>query len=102
GAGSGGKDQREERELQAVRCGGEQAPEVVAPERPPFCRGRGAQVEERFVPSEAPTKRGKARGELRQEQEAKQGRRPAARLEPGGAGHGRLGLGGGRRGGAGR
>src|SRR2546427_8716240 len=44
GAGSGRKDQGEERELQVARPGGEQAPEVAAPERPPLRRGRDTQL----------------------------------------------------------
>src|SRR2546425_13354812 len=49
GAGSGRKDQGEERELQVARPGGEQAPEVAAPERPPLRRGRDTQLQECLV-----------------------------------------------------
>src|SRR5207249_10817853 len=78
---------REEPELQVVGSGGTQPPELSAPERPPLRRGCDVQLEERVVPGEAGAKRGQARGELRQEEQAKQRRRLATRLELGDSGH---------------
>src|SRR5207253_7265995 len=83
----GRKDQREEGELQVVGSRGKQPPELSGPERPPLRRGCDVQLEERIVPGEAGAKRGQARGELRQEEQAKQRRRLATRLELGDSGH---------------
>ena len=60
-------------------------------------RGRDTQLEECFIPVEARPERGQARSELRQQEQAKQRRRLAARFETGDSRHKLLELRVGRR-----
>ena len=82
----GRQEQREERELQIVLPGGEEALEVRSGECASVGRGGAGQLEPRPVSRQARAQRGDTRRELRQQQQPEQGRRFAARVEPGDAG----------------